>query len=207
LELLRNAGKVLGEEIREKIRRRKLSYDDEFYGFWQELYHRAQLALPFKDSVAFRFDLARPAKRKWTVREYVLRLCDRAATYGLQPAIAPVGVSPDTMTDTTSGSPPHSRPPAEIAGEGSNPVPGPGQKRKRSTESGEGRSKLIAALTKHHQYADGSCLNLDPIGNNGLAKAADVSPSTASLFFRNEFHGHTKYKSYCRNADDLALLR
>src|SRR5262249_32651563 len=42
---------------------------------------------------------------------------------------------------------------------------------KRSTERGEGRAKLIAALTKHHQYANGGCLNLDHIGNNELAKA------------------------------------
>lgn len=63
---------------------------------------------------------------------------------------------------------------------------------KRSTERGEGRLKLIGALTKHHQYAGGSCLNLEPIGNNDLAKAAAVSPSTASTFFNNEFQGHTK---------------
>src|SRR5262249_18814112 len=41
-----------------------------------------------------------------------------------------------------------------------------GRTPKRSTERGEGRAKLIAALTKHHQYADGGCLNLEPIGNN-----------------------------------------
>jgi hypothetical protein len=72
--------------------------------------------------------------------------------------------------------------------------------RKRSTERGEGRAKLIAALTKHHQYADGGCPNLEPIGNNELAKAAGVSPSTASTFFNNEFEGHTKYKALCRDS-------
>src|SRR5262249_8094099 len=61
---------------------------------------------------------------------------------------------------------------------------------KRSTERGEGRAKLIAALTKHHQYAEGGCLNLEPIGNNELAKAAGVSPSTASAFFNDKFQGH-----------------
>jgi len=75
---------------------------------------------------------------------------------------------------------------------------------KRSTERGEGRLKLIAALTKHHQYADGSCLNLHHVGNNELAKAADVSVSTASAFFSNEFQGHTKYKALCRDAGRLA---
>jgi hypothetical protein len=76
--------------------------------------------------------------------------------------------------------------------------------RKRSTERGEGRAKLIAALTKHHQYADGSCLNLEHIGNNELAKAAGVSPSTASVFFNDKFSGHTKYKVMCRSAGKLA---
>jgi hypothetical protein len=80
----------------------------------------------------------------------------------------------------------------------------PAKKSKRSTERGEGRTKLIGALTKHHKYADGSCLNLEPIGNNDLAKAADVSPSTASAFFNNEFRGHTKYKALCRDAGRLA---
>jgi hypothetical protein len=76
--------------------------------------------------------------------------------------------------------------------------------KKRSTERGEGRAKLIAALTKHHQYADGGCLNPQPIGNNKLAKAADVSTSTASTFFNNEFQGHTKYKAVCRDSGRLA---
>jgi hypothetical protein len=43
---------------------------------------------------------------------------------------------------------------------------------------GEAEAKLIAALTKHHQYADGSCLNLEPVGNNELARIAEVSEST-----------------------------
>jgi hypothetical protein len=75
---------------------------------------------------------------------------------------------------------------------------------KRSTERGEGRVKLIAALTKHHQYADGGCLNLEPIGNNELAAAADVSPSTASAFFNKQFEGHTKYKALCRDSVRLS---
>jgi hypothetical protein len=74
---------------------------------------------------------------------------------------------------------------------------------KRSTERGEGRAKLIAALTKHHQYANGGCLNLEPIGNNELAKAAGVSPSTASAFFNDKFQGHTKYKTLCRHVGKL----
>jgi hypothetical protein len=38
-------------------------------------------------------------------------------------------------------------------------------KGKRSTGRGDGRVKLIAALTKHHEYANGGCINLAPIGN------------------------------------------
>ncbi len=82
------------------------------------------------------------------------------------------------------------------------PVSTPGPK--RSTERGEGRAKLIAALTKHHRYADGGSLNTEPVGNNELAKAADVSPSTASAFFEKEFQGHAKYRVLCRDAVRLA---
>jgi hypothetical protein len=89
------------------------------------------------------------------------------------------------------------------------------KKSKRSTERGEGRAKLIAALTKHHKYADGSCLNLEPIGNNELARSAEVSESTASAFFNSEFNqgetgGHTVYRALCldpgRLADSLKVL-
>jgi hypothetical protein len=79
------------------------------------------------------------------------------------------------------------------------------KKTKRSTEQGEVRAKLIAALTEHHKYADGSCLNIEPIGNNALAKLARVSNSTASEFFKKEFgdDGRVAYKRLCRIADKL----
>ncbi len=50
---------------------------------------------------------------------------------------------------------------------------------KRSTQKGNAQTKLIAALTKHHQYQDGSCLNTEPIGVNELAQQAGVSSSSA----------------------------
>lgn len=78
-------------------------------------------------------------------------------------------------------------------------------KAKRSTERGEGRAKLIAALTKHHQYADDGCLNLEPIGNNELARLAGVSESTASAFFNTQFDGHTRYRAVCGDATRLVL--
>lgn len=88
---------------------------------------------------------------------------------------------------------------ARKAGEPEAPDPAP----KRSTERGEGRVKLIAALTQHHQYADGGCLNFLPIGSNELARKAAVSASTASAFFNDKFQGHTKYKALCWDADKL----
>jgi hypothetical protein len=76
-------------------------------------------------------------------------------------------------------------------------------KSRRSTQKGEAREKLIAALTEHHKYDDGSCLNLEPIGNNTLARAAGVSTSTASDFFEKEFGDHGKYTVCCRDTQQL----
>ncbi len=77
------------------------------------------------------------------------------------------------------------------------------KKTKRSTEPGEARIKLIAALTKYHKYADGSCLNQEPIGNNTLAELAQVSTSTASEFFKKEFGGWSQYRTMCRDVTRL----
>jgi hypothetical protein len=75
--------------------------------------------------------------------------------------------------------------------------------RKRSTERGEGREKLIAALIRHHKYEDGGCLNLEPVGNNELARQAEVDQATASAFFTREFKGHRNYKVVCADAGGL----
>jgi hypothetical protein len=91
-----------------------------------------------------------------------------------------------------------SKPPAAVV-TGQNP---PG-KAKRSTQRGEGRAKLIAALTKHHEYASGGCLNTKPVGNNELARLAGVSESTASDFFKKEFKGFNKYRYKCQNTGAL----
>jgi hypothetical protein len=84
--------------------------------------------------------------------------------------------------------------------EADEPKPAP----KRSTERGEARTKLIAALTQHHQYNEGGCLNQEPVGVNELARAAEVAPSTASVFFDREFRGHDKYKALSRDVSRLA---
>jgi hypothetical protein len=87
---------------------------------------------------------------------------------------------------------------AKSGGDPSSPT-----KTKRGTQRGEGREKLIAALTKHHKYADGSALNQEPIGNNTLARLAGVSVSTASEFFKKAFGGTEKYRAACSKLDLL----
>jgi hypothetical protein len=79
----------------------------------------------------------------------------------------------------------------------------PNKRKKRSTQRGDGRIKLVAALTKHHRYADNGCLNLEPIGSNELAEQAGVSKATASRFFDALFKGHDKYLVACRDTQLL----
>lgn len=76
-------------------------------------------------------------------------------------------------------------------------------RKKQSHNQDDAKDKLIAALTKHHKYADGSCLNTEPIGNNELARLAEVSNGTVSKFFKDKFEGYTNYKQYCRNTSTL----
>lgn len=70
---------------------------------------------------------------------------------------------------------------------------------KKSTNRGDGQAKLVGALKLHHQYANKSCLNLEPIGNNELARLAEVDRSTASAFMKKHFGGHDKYRWICVN--------
>jgi hypothetical protein len=77
------------------------------------------------------------------------------------------------------------------------------KKRKRSTSRGDAEAQLIAGLTKHHRYNDGSCLNLDPIGNNELARRVEVSEGSASAFFKKKFKGYTQYLTMCRDTTKL----
>ena len=86
-------------------------------------------------------------------------------------------------------------------------------KAKRSTERGEGRVKLIAALTKHHKYADGSCLNFEPVNSNELARLAKVAPATANSFFNNWFgsakeakDGYSNYRVACNDEGKLIAI-
>ena len=90
--------------------------------------------------------------------------------------------------------------PSMAHAEATNPKP---KKTKRSTEKGEARAKIVSALTEHHRYADGGCLNHEPIGNNELARNAKVAKRTTSAFFSKEFKGHANYKRVCDDARNL----
>jgi len=76
---------------------------------------------------------------------------------------------------------------------------------KRSIKPGDARRKLIPALTLHHNYADGGCLNLDPISISRLARLAAVAKSSASRFFKAEFTRWAHYHYLClKNSRGLA---
>src|SRR5262249_40039356 len=83
---------------------------------------------------------------------------------------------------------------AIIVGNSPSPTRTAASANKRSTERGEAEAKLIGALTMHHRYANGSCLNQEPVGCNVLARHAHVADSTASGFFKTHFDGHAKYR-------------
>jgi hypothetical protein len=79
-------------------------------------------------------------------------------------------------------------------------------KPKRGTVRGDARTKIIAALSKHHQYAEGGCLNTAPAKVRELAQLAGVSPDSVSEFFKKEFgkeEGYIKYQAACRDASIL----
>ena len=49
---------------------------------------------------------------------------------------------------------------------------------------------LVAALTQHHKYLDGGCLNLEPAGVRQLAASTSISKNSVSRFFKRVFEGH-----------------
>jgi hypothetical protein len=78
---------------------------------------------------------------------------------------------------------------------------------KRSTNRGAARVKIIAGLTAHHQYENGGCTRLDPVGVRELAGRLDISPDSVSRFFAKEFgddRGYAGYEATCRDAPTLA---
>lgn len=79
-------------------------------------------------------------------------------------------------------------------------------RKKRSTEKGEAEAKLIAALAAHHEYSDGSCLNLDPVRNNAIARVAEVNQGSATHFFKKHFRGRKQYIRICQDPESLSLI-
>ena len=85
---------------------------------------------------------------------------------------------------------------------------------KESTCKGDAKAKIIAALTLHHEYQDGSCLNQEPIGVRELNRQANVSASTVSAFFNKKYgkgegrkkkDGHKRYCNMCRDTSKLIM--
>jgi hypothetical protein len=71
------------------------------------------------------------------------------------------------------------------------------KKCKPSAGGGDKRLLIVSALTEYHKYADGGCLNCEPIGVRQLAGTDIASAGTISNFFDEEFGGHDKYKAAC----------
>jgi len=137
--------------------------------------------------VCRRLQLSLPAVRQMLLDDFVLALVEGTHLNGERPDALPLPANGKGVDDQKTTAGPHSRP-----------------LKKRSTAKGDGRARLIAALTKHHQFATGGCLNLESIGNNQIAMLAGVSTSTASAFFEKEFKGYAKYATTCRDASRLA---
>jgi hypothetical protein len=75
---------------------------------------------------------------------------------------------------------------------------------KKGTAKGDAYTKLVAALTRHHQYADGGCGNFEPISASQLAEDAEVAESSASRFLKKVFGGYAAYCAACRDGVTLA---
>lgn len=73
------------------------------------------------------------------------------------------------------------------------------KERKRSTQKGEAKQKLISALVAHHKYDGVVCEKRDSVSVRELAEAAEVAPASASRFFQKQFPdgGHKRYKNLC----------
>lgn len=79
----------------------------------------------------------------------------------------------------------------------------------RQNLKGEAKAKIISGLTKHHDYATGSCLNLEPINLGQFALSTGVGKTTVSDFLKEQFDGFDQYRNACRSGligDALKLL-
>lgn len=66
---------------------------------------------------------------------------------------------------------------------------------------------IIAALCKHHQYDNGSCKNLEPVGVRKLAEKLPLKAPTISEFFSRHFQGHSQYRCCCRRKEIAGALK
>jgi len=97
----------------------------------------------------------------------------------------------------------------KLLGGGSGTENGDVVRKKKSTQPGEAREKLIAALTLHHRYADGGILNSEPISNRALASKAGVAVSSVTNFMNWAFDkgqkgGRNRYLAACRDCARLS---
>ena len=80
-------------------------------------------------------------------------------------------------------------------------------KSKRSTTNGDARTLIISGLTAHHEYANGQCLNFEPVVLNEFARKTKVGSGTVSEFFKERFGGYANYAAACRNDPDKITTR
>lgn len=66
---------------------------------------------------------------------------------------------------------------------------------------------MISALTKHHEYENGSCKSFEPLGCSALAEELGLAKSTASEFFKRRFKDHAGYKILCISRNISTLLK
>ena len=63
---------------------------------------------------------------------------------------------------------------------------------------------ITSQLTLHHQYEQGSCLILEPLGVREIHRKLGCPVSVVSDFFKRHFDGHKMYVRMCRDAGTLA---
>ena len=154
----------------------------------------------------------------------VFRICPasvaRATSYALEALGRMVhavdeAASASQSLDAVSGGAGDTAKPSEAGGGGEESVSNTAaaEKPKNRTARGGAETKLIGALTKHHQYAEGGCMNWDPIGSNILAEKAEVGQGSANRFFNKWFgsakkakDGYQNYRIACNDKGKLIAI-
>jgi hypothetical protein len=63
-------------------------------------------------------------------------------------------------------------------------------KTRQNSSPGSGDSKILSALSHHHDFHDGGCGNWEHIGGNELSRLADVSAGTVTNFWKRRFRAN-----------------